>query len=685
MQDPPVMQAQEGEQRPGAVPAAAGQHAEQQSQPSRPQALGQQHVREPAAPQQMRVTYHLRQPQRPAASWHRPWETNSDSSTFAMGFAASFATDVFVDLSRTFLLALRLGHVDNQPASSGEATIRMGEAYYLHSFLHSSHETVAKTIATFKARKRLLLQRLLAVSFVSASLLLVVVHLAFMCPYTQLSAARRLSEAVGEAGEWQSLCSNHSWPGASEGAEEASVPIVVRLELTEASWPREWPGNYSSLWLFGQDQDPVQAQNETNEQLLDMIMFVVRRPLEFLSHSWDLAFPDPSYEVLLGPNSATWLEVQSPAMRQALGVRTVTLQISSDDADFFGPVWARELLRRLRLYDIFVLHALPLYLDSGAKACADTSVPMLVKTSSLQMFDLSPVRKSIAMAQLAAGKRLQASLWCSLVTGTLLAAGGTAAVLMSSLLRRVLVLSCRMHTYNSLTLRKMRRFAFIAEPLRRVNSCSSTELLELWTAWGASASLLLWLLWEALQASAASLCWLLCFAAAEYWGIVHLRTLQSRWIFPRCIALLHSGALIYSWWWPLGPSWILLWSLASAQASLKFLLLCHFDCYFALPPQPPLQLMARSVLLPAVPLARSPGERPPEPLRRSEGQPGGPQIRIRMDVSVQTDADPQSGEQRFPDGDAHSQGGPASSSGSSNISDSCTEGSGPSSEPEQQA
>ena len=41
-------------------------------------------------------------------------------------------------------------------------------------------------------------------------------------------------------------------------------------------------------------------------------------------------------------------------------------------------------------------------------------------------------------------------------------------------------------------LRHLRRYAFIAQEMRRVNRAASTVLLELWVAWGASMLILLW-------------------------------------------------------------------------------------------------------------------------------------------------------------------------------------------------
>ena len=42
-------------------------------------------------------------------------------------------------------------------------------------------------------------------------------------------------------------------------------------------------------------------------------------------------------------------------------------------------------------------------------------------------------------------------------------------------------------------LRHLRRYAFIAQEMRRVNRAASTVLLELWVAWGASMLILLWI------------------------------------------------------------------------------------------------------------------------------------------------------------------------------------------------
>lgn len=46
--------------------------------------------------------------------------------------------------------------------------------------------------------------------------------------------------------------------------------------------------------------------------------------------------------------------------------------------------------------------------------------------------------------------------------------------------------------YDRFCLRHLRRYAFIAQEMRRVNRAASTVLLELWVAWGASMLILLW-------------------------------------------------------------------------------------------------------------------------------------------------------------------------------------------------
>lgn len=97
---------------------------------------------------------------------------------------------------------------------------------------------------------------------------------------------------------------------------------------------------------------------------------------------------------------------------------------------------------------------------------------------------------------------------------------------------------------------------------------------------------------------------LLCFALAEYWGVVHVRTVQSRWVFPRVVLLLQGGVLVYVTWWPHCPGWILSWSLLSSQLWLMWMLLCQFDCFVTLPEQAPHRLLYRSSLLPAAQLVR---------------------------------------------------------------------------------
>lgn len=178
------------------------------------------------------------------------------------------------------------------------------------------------------------------------------------------------------------------------------------------------------------------------------------------------------------------------------------------------------------------------------------------------------------------------------------------AMLLSAFLRRLAILSVRAHIYSSYTVQQMRRYAFIAEPLRRVNCYSSSELLELWTAWAACAALGLWILVESAKVDSSWVGALLCYACAEYWGVVHVRTKQSRWIFPRALAFIYSGALMYTMWWPVVPSWLLLCTLSSVQLWLMLTLLLSFDCFATLPEQPPHRLLFRSLLLPAGTLSR---------------------------------------------------------------------------------
>ncbi|CAE8688632.1 unnamed protein product, partial [Polarella glacialis] len=464
------------------------------------------------------------------------------------------------------------------------------------------------------ARNILALHRLLAASAALALSLLVCVHLAFVSPFTQLSSANTLSRAVVEAGGWHhARCGSELF--ASSQSEEDWSRTIVRLEVVNSSWPRHWTLWGPLLDYFSLEEPALENLSEAPvSQELQVTAVLARRLVDLWSWSYDLAFPAPCYEVSLGSSSAAWLEVQSPKMRTLLGVRTVHLQVSARDPEFFGPSWAREVLSMFRLYNLYVFHALPLdFIEASACRAPAPKLYVLAVNSQRDVTDLTPILESVARAKSHGWSRWL--LWRTLAACFVLPIGAASGVLLSALVRRLLVLSCRMRIYNSLTVWQMQRYAFIAEPLRRVNCYSSTELLELWAAWSACVVLLVWLLLEALQLSAASICWILCFVEAEYWGLVHVRTVQSRWLFPRCTLLIHAAGLVYVCWWPLGPRWLLLWSLASAQFLLQFVLLCRFDCCFALPMQPPHQLMARSLLMPAMKLSRSPRERPAEPLR----------------------------------------------------------------------
>uniref|UniRef100_A0A7S4QFE8 Uncharacterized protein n=1 Tax=Alexandrium monilatum TaxID=311494 RepID=A0A7S4QFE8_9DINO len=326
---------------------------------------------------------------------------------------------------------------------------------------------------------------------------------------------------------------------------------------------------------------------------------------EFLVYAYNAAFPVPQYEVMYGASSPAWLDVQSPQARAALGVHVVNFQVSAHDSAFFGPQWARELLSLFRLYDVYVLNALPLhFMHMHGDDEAALHLHAVVLSGDAQPIDLAPVAELASMATGPRWPRLRWLLRRALSASLALPFVAAGALLLSAALRRLAVLCVRVQVYSSYTLRQMRRYPFIAAPLRRVNAYSSNELLELWAASAALTALFAWLLAEA---SGLGILWagmLLCYAFAEYWGIVHVRTVQSRWIFPRAVALLYGAALSYATWWPHCPSWLLLWSLVSAQLFLMFSLLCCFDCYATLPQQPPHRLLLRSSFMPAVPLSR---------------------------------------------------------------------------------
>jgi len=228
----------------------------------------------------------------------------------------------------------------------------------------------------------------------------------------------------------------------------------------------------------------------------------------------------------------------------------------------------------------------------------------IVSSGRLDIVDLSKVISHHREALLSGWPRLHSLMSRILKACWVAPLASAAAFLFSALLRRLAVLSMRMQLYATGTAQQIRRYSFIAEPMRRVNCYSSNELLELWTAWALMATLALWLLIEAQLKGAFCCGFLLSYAVTEYWGIIHVRTVQSRWIFPRAAGLLHSGVFLFATWWPIFASWLLLWVLVSAQLSLMTTLLCHFDCYATLPEQPPHRLLIRSLLLPARELSR---------------------------------------------------------------------------------
>eukprot|EP00933_Yihiella_yeosuensis_P072117 TRINITY_DN80423_c0_g1_i1.p1 TRINITY_DN80423_c0_g1~~TRINITY_DN80423_c0_g1_i1.p1 ORF type:complete len:828 (+),score=67.41 TRINITY_DN80423_c0_g1_i1:77-2560(+) len=601
---------------------------EQQGQPSQ----------EPGTGRRIQFTASVSRPQPgpPEENWYRPWEHNRDRASFAIGFSAAFATDIFLDISRVFTLALRLGIAHNPPAHSSEATIRFGDVYYLHGIARTAHDTLIRAMGSLGHKNRMLLNRALGNVTALAFLCLVLVHLAFMSPHTQLDSARTLSDLVATAGGWQDFrwsCNNNS------GIEQTLPPTLIQIEIVNSSWQQHWsfwssPTKNSSNETTGADSaDPstkekaeanatstlegeLAKDDHTNSTVRQSPGEILLQRLEDMAlWSYKLAFPAPCYEVTLGVSSPAWLEIQSHKMRRMIGMKTVRLELSAQDERLFGPSWARELMSMFRLHKLYIMHALPIHFFDGfdGKQSCYIESPNLFALDvgqTKRAIDLMPIVNSVAMSKTQGWQRFHSIWQRCLSVGAVLALGAVCSILLSALLRCVMILSCRMHIYNSLTIRQMKRYAFVAEAMRRVNCYSSTELLELWTLWAASTSLLCWLLWEAFQHSGCAFGCLICYAVAEYWGMVHVRTMQSRWLFPRCISLIYAGGLVYIRWWPLCPSWLLLWSIGSAQLWLMYFLLNNFDCYVTLPAQPPHQLMARSMLLPAQTLVRAPVRKP---------------------------------------------------------------------------
>jgi len=582
-----------------------------------------------------------------------------DRSTFAMSFASALATEVFVDLSRTFLMAVQSGCAENQPPHSAEGTVRLDDIYHLHRLAHGVHAAVAQALGgSMSSGHRGMLQRAMWATAAVAVINLVLVHVAFVSPSSQLLSAHELSQAVYEAGGWKDLAE------AGERTQSWS-PTIVRLEVGNVSWPQQWLRPYI-FWLqevsqdvrrpmenssnqsqdsANQSQDNATAAQDASEVPWKGFRDVATRRLAGLAVSaYDFLFPVPRYEVTYGADSASWLEVQSPLARAALGVQIVDLNLSATDDRYFGPPWAQELLSVLRLYDVYVLHALPLYFARVHGCGAGPGrLHALVVNKQHRGMDLSPISQHISMACRPGWRSLRWLTWSVFTACLALPLVLVGAMLLSAFLRRLAVLTVRLQVYSSCTLRQMRRYPFIAEPMRRINCYSSNELLELWTAWASLAALAVWMLAEAAQLGFFWAGLLLCYALAEYWGIVHVRTTQSRWIFPRTMFLLHGGTLAYALRWPACPSWMLLWALATSQLSFMFTLLCHFDCFATLPEQPPHRLLFRSTMMPAQQLSRhlpaSRGMSPPAEVDKAR-RPTGTWTAARQTMQAAQDVQP---------------------------------------------
>eukprot|EP00434_Breviolum_minutum_P017950 symbB.v1.2.015831.t1/scaffold1194.1/size132594/4 len=384
------------------------------------------------------------------ASWHRPWESTRDRSTFALGFSSALVTDVFVELSRSFLLALRQGLVQNPPAYASEATIRPGDLYYLHKMMHATHDLAIKMMCALGTSPRL--ERFLfRVNFILL-LLLVVVHLAFLCPSTQLQSSQNLSQFIAAEGGW-----NH--------CQAESNSTLVRLELLDTMWARPPP------------KPPTEIGPNLSE--------VVPPSFNWMTLIYDAVVPRPSYEIAVGED-ASWLLVSSQ-MRENLGVHVKELQVSVQDQRFFGPYWARTLMSIFELYDIYVLHALPQF----AAHCPQPALHVRLLSNPRVTVPLLFFQHRSAQLR---SRWFRQRLREVVVTLGVLLVFLLAAILFSSFLRSLLVLSCRMYVNNQFCLRHLRRYAFIAQEMRRVNRAASTVLLELWVAWGASMLILLWTL-----------------------------------------------------------------------------------------------------------------------------------------------------------------------------------------------
>lgn len=570
-----------------------------------------------------------------------------DRSTYAMGFTGAFVMDVFKELSRSFLHAVCAGEVTNPADISAETTVRLDDIYHLHTLAREAHSALARAVGAICEGQRAALQWSSGSCAVTAIATMIAVHLAFYGCFVGTDAALSLSAAIAEAGGCDCVpFSTGAQPGVCSTAAATLVagPVIVSLEITNASWPREWLQPY----LFMLQEATLEARERVKQRNKELELqrksgnvsnltsayslgsVILPRAADTITTMADWIFPTPRFEVMCGNYSEALLEVRSLKLRAALGVKVVNLRLSARDPIYFGESHAlRELFSLMWLYDAYVLYSLPLHAQrhqrrvfgggrSGAVAdeddtamtgdavaedgATDAATPQDASAPTMRVLmpghahSIDPTQAGRPSGFVGLMAR------CRFAAQTLMM-GATAAMLLSAFLRRLLVLSARVSIYYSYTVRQVRRFAFIAEQMRRVNYYSPTELLELWTAWVVCVCVAALLLWSAFSRGASWLGILVCYAFADYWGVVHVRTKQSRWFFPRVVALVYGGTLLYASWWPLCSWWLVLWALGSAQLLLMAVLMCQFDCFVTLPEHAPHRVLCRSLLMPAARVA----------------------------------------------------------------------------------
>eukprot|EP00746_Dinoflagellata_sp_MGD_P083050 gnl/MRDRNA2_/MRDRNA2_33034_c0_seq1.p1 gnl/MRDRNA2_/MRDRNA2_33034_c0~~gnl/MRDRNA2_/MRDRNA2_33034_c0_seq1.p1 ORF type:complete len:851 (-),score=88.87 gnl/MRDRNA2_/MRDRNA2_33034_c0_seq1:58-2550(-) len=645
--------------------------------------------------------------------WQRPWENTRDPATYATSFATSYATNTFLDVSRTFLQAIHNGEADNQENYVADGCIRLDDIYHLHKLVHQLHATHIRFLCSLGPFwQRILFLGILIAALGSMSLL-GVVHFCMISPFTRMSSMNNLSAAAFEAAQWHET--------------EDGTPTVLRLNLRDDSRPRQWLSQYvEQLWTLAaherallQERTAHLGSNGTvgnstaaqglREALVPWLSDTVIWLFEFL-------FPERAYEIVVG--DPAWLELRGH-VRSAL-VRQRVLEISAQNQSLFGPWWFAELLDWMRLYDVYVLNSLPIqfvdihrndtkvshllekgvhaivllppktwqkksgfsvgrknetematcraeqnthFEDSEGTTCSsapmahappaswmtffwtnfsgNSSVKRRDAQSSLQktrhlggafarkisngvVLGPKPLMPAVHMEESAAHPG-PLSLWwfCRrlLWAGFVIPLSLAFAIFTSAVLRIVLITLFRWRLYSSAAVRQMRRYAFIAESLRRLNCYSSSDLLEVWVAFAALLLIVTWLASE--MHILGWRCGLfMCYLAADYWGLMHVRTMQTRYAFPRAMVLLHCGSVVYLSWWPLAPEWLVVTATALTQLHVTLALSHRFDCFANLPEQPPLRLFCRSLLLPASPMARDPvpqrptrGLKVPHPLR----------------------------------------------------------------------